>query len=399
MNLKGKRILIGISGSIAAYKTAELVRLFIKQGAEVQVIMTEHAKDFVTEVTLSALSGKPVISSFTKAEHGEWNNHVLLGLWADVMIIAPATAHTIAKMANGLCDNLLSAVYLSAKCPVFFAPAMDLDMFNHPSTRANLEKLRNFGCRQIGPATGDLASGLKGEGRMEEPEMICHTIEFFLKNNNLLKGKRILVSAGPTQEAIDPVRFISNHSSGKMGFEIAGALTEKGAEVILVSGPSALTLPSQKIKRIDVRSASDMHNACIMEFKNCDAAIMAAAVADFTPVVVASQKIKKKSADLTLSMKPTVDILLELGKVKKKTQLLVGFALESDDEINNAIRKLESKNLDYIILNSLNDKGATFNSDQNKITIIDRKKNQTFFNLKSKHQVAEDIIHTIFKFK
>ena len=397
MNLKGKKILLAVSGSIAAYKTAELVRLFVKQGAEVQVLMTTSAKDFVTPVTLAVLSGKPVISAFVSSEEGMWNNHVSLGLWADVYLLAPASANTLAKFAHGICDNIVTAVYLSARCPVFYAPAMDLDMYAHQATRHNIAILNARGNRQIGPASGELASGLTGEGRMEEPEMIVSVVDNFFKEGQLLKGKKILVSAGPTQEAIDPVRYISNHSSGKMGFEIAASLAGKGADVTLVSGPANIKQEHVRIKRINVRSADEMHQACMKAFSSCDAAIMAAAVADFTPVVVAGQKIKKAGASLTISLQPTKDILAEMGKKKKKNQLLVGFALETNDELNNAIKKLESKNLDFIVLNSMNDKGATFNSDQNKITIIDRKKNKTSFKLKSKQLVAEDIIHTIFK--
>jgi phosphopantothenoylcysteine decarboxylase/phosphopantothenate--cysteine ligase len=395
MNLKGKKILIAVTGSIAAYKIAELVRLFKKRSAEVKVIMTQSACDFVTPVTLATLSGNPVISTFVSSPEGEWNNHVALGLWADVMIVAPASANTIAKMAHGICDNMVTAVYLSARCPVFFAPAMDLDMYHHESTRQNIEKLVGYGNRQIGPATGELASGLSGEGRMEEPVVIVEVIESFFLSSISLTGKKILISAGPTQEAIDPVRYISNHSSGKMGFAIANALAQKGAEVVIVSGPSSVKTGNHKIKRMDVHSAAEMHEACMKEFDNCDVAIMAAAVADFTPLTVAGKKIKKNGEALTISLQPTVDILAEMGKKKKKKQVLVGFALETDNELDNAVKKLDSKNLDYIILNSLNDKGATFHSDQNKITIIDRNRNKTSFELKSKQLVAEDIIQTI----
>jgi len=397
MNLQGKKILIAVTGSIAAYKIPEVVRLFKKHGAEVKVIMTHGAGDFVTAVTLSTLSGNPVVSSFVQNKEGEWNNHVALGLWPDVMIVCPASANTIAKFAHGICDNIVTAVYLSARCPVFFAPAMDLDMFRHRSTTENIARLVSYGNHCIGPATGELASGLTGEGRMEEPGVIVDTIAGYLKERNLLRGKKILVSAGPTQEAIDPVRFISNHSSGKMGFEIASSLANKGAQVVMVAGPTSISQTNKNIKRVDVRSAAQMHAACMKEFASCDMVIMAAAVADYTPVKVAGTKIKKDDAPFNIPLQPTTDILGEMGKKKKKNQVLVGFALETNDELKNALKKLETKNLDYIVLNSMNDAGATFNSDQNKVTIIDRKKNKFSFDLKSKQLVAEDIIHTIFK--
>lgn len=395
MKLKNRKILLAVSGSIAAYKAAGLVRLFVKEGALVKVIMTESSKDFVTPVTMATFSKNPVYSSFLKNNAGEWNNHVELGLWADIMVIAPASANSIAKCANGLCDNLLTAVYLSARCPVFFAPAMDLDMFAHPATQANLIKLKSFGNQVIGPAKGELASGLVGEGRMEEPEIILEHV-VFLNDEQSLIGKKILITAGPTQEAIDPVRYISNHSSGKMGFEMATAFANKGADVTLVSGPSLLQFDHKKINRINVITAAQMHEACMKVFPSCHVAIMAAAVADFTPESLSDKKIKKSESFLQIALKPTVDILEEMGKKKKKGQMLIGFALETNNELNNALKKLEVKNLDYIILNSMNDKGATFNSDQNKITIIDKKRNKTSFDLKSKKLVAQDIIHTIF---
>lgn len=399
MPLKGKKIILAVTGSIAAYKTAELARIFIKQGAQVQVLMTESAKDFVTPVTLATISGLPVLSNFVKDGDGSWNNHVALGLWADVMVIAPASANTLAKMAAGICDNLVLATYLSARCPVFFAPAMDLDMYKHPSTTRNIAHLCNYGNIQMGPAHGELASGLTGAGRMEEPEKIVERITHFFLNGNQLKGVKILVSAGPTQEAIDPVRYISNHSSGKMGFELARCLASMGAEVTVVAGPSQVATGHAKIKRIEVRSAADMHKACMKEFASSDMIIMAAAVADYTPINVAGRKIKKADATLSIQLKSTTDILAEMGKKKKKGQVLVGFALETNDELANAILKLEKKNLDFIVLNSMNDPGATFNSDQNKVTIIDRQKNKTTFALKSKQLVAEDIIKTVFKKK
>ncbi len=396
MILKGKKILLAVTGSIAAYKAASLVRLLVKEGAAVQVLMTESAHAFITPLTLSTLSGRPVPGSFTHGREGEWVNHVELGLWADVMLIAPASANTLGKMAGGICDNLVLAVYLSARCPVFFAPAMDLDMYAHPSTTLNIRKLLSFGNFSLGPATGELASGLEGKGRMEDPEMIVVALRSFFKDQESLKGKKILVSAGPTQESIDPVRYISNHSSGKMGFELARALANRGAEVTLVSGPTALETGSGKINRVNVRSAAEMYQACMRSFISCDAAIMAAAVADFTPSLMHEKKIKKTQATLNLELMPTVDILAEMGKKKKKNQVLVGFALETDHEEANARKKLEAKNLDFIILNSLNDKGSPFHSDSNKITIIDRKKNKITFDLKNKQLVAEDIIHTVF---
>ena len=389
--LYGRNILVGISGSIAAYKSAFLVRLLIKAGANVKVIMTPAAKDFITPLTLSTLSKNPVYTEFSKTD-ATWNNHVELGLWADYFIIAPASANTIAKMAYGLCDNFLTAVYLSAKCPVFIAPAMDLDMYKHPSTKENLKKLSSFTNTIITPGNGELASGLIGEGRMAEPEEIIK----LLTNQKLpLQKKKFLVTAGPTYEAIDPVRFIGNHSSGKMGFAIAEELAKNGAEVTLVTGPVALQNMHPAIKRIDVTTADEMYKACTSIFKNVDAAVMTAAVADYKPRVAAKQKIKKSTQQLTVELTPNKDILAELGKLKSKKQMLVGFALETENETANAIKKIKNKKLDFIVLNSLQDKGAGFKSDTNKITIIDKNNIITKFELKSKSDVAKDIVQKI----
>jgi len=394
--LQGKKVLLGITAGIAAYKTASLVRLFIKSGAEVKVIMTPASKDFITPLTLSTLSKNPVHSTFyDKEDENElWNNHVDLGLWADIMLIAPATANTLSKMTNGTCDNLLLATYLSAKCPVYFAPAMDLDMYKRPSTKTSLERLQDFGNIMIPATSGELASGLVGEGRMVEPEDIVSFIQNDIISKLPLKGKKILLTAGPTYEAIDPVRFIGNHSSGKMGFAIAEAAANLGAEVFLVSGPSHQSIKHSLVHRIDVTSAQDMYEACHQYFKDVDVAILSAAVADYRPKNVATQKIKKKDASLVIELEPTNDILKSLGEIKKG-HLLVGFALETNDEISNAKKKIEKKNLDLIVLNSLRDKGAGFAGDTNKITIIDKDFNETSFALKSKKEVAKDIINEI----
>ncbi|WP_442266149.1 bifunctional phosphopantothenoylcysteine decarboxylase/phosphopantothenate--cysteine ligase CoaBC [Tenacibaculum sp. ZS6-P6] len=394
--LNGKKVLLGITAGIAAYKTASLVRLFIKSGAEVKVIMTPASKDFITPLTLSTLSKNPVHSTFyDKEDENElWNNHVDLGLWADIMVIAPATANTLSKMTNGSCDNLLLATYLSAKCPVYFAPAMDLDMYKHPSTKSSLENLQSFGNIMIPATSGELASGLVGEGRMAEPEDIVSFIENDILAKLPLKGKKLLLTAGPTYEAIDPVRFIGNHSSGKMGFAIANAAANLGAEVFLVSGPSHQTIKHSLVHRINVTSAQDMYDACHTYFNDVDIAILSAAVADYRPKNVASQKIKKKDASLVIELEPTKDILKSLGEIKKD-QLLVGFALETNDEVSNAQKKIQKKNLDLIILNSLRDKGAGFAGDTNKITIIDTDFNEKTFPLKSKKEVAKDIINEI----
>ena len=394
--LKEKKILLGITAGIAAYKTASLVRLFIKLGAEVKVIMTPASKNFITPLTLSTLSKNPVHSTFySKEDENElWNNHVELGLWADYMLIAPATANTLSKMANGTCDNLLLATYLSSKCPVYFAPAMDLDMYKHPSSIESLNKLQRFNNILIPVTSGELASGLIGEGRMAEPEDIVSFIEKDLSSKLPLKGKKVLVTAGPTYEAIDPVRFIGNHSSGKMGFAIASAAANLGAEVFLISGPSNQQIKHSLVHRVDVVSAEEMYDASHMYFKDVDIAILSAAVADYKPKKSASQKIKKTDTALELSLSPTKDILASLGAIKKQ-QYLVGFALETNNEIENAKGKLKRKNLDAIILNSLQDKGAGFAKDTNKITIIDKEFNEKAFKLKSKVAVAKDIMNEI----
>ncbi|WP_218599474.1 bifunctional phosphopantothenoylcysteine decarboxylase/phosphopantothenate--cysteine ligase CoaBC [Polaribacter sp. NJDZ03] len=395
--LSGKKILLGITAGIAAYKTASLVRLFIKLDAEVKVIMTPASKDFITPLTLSTLSKNPVHSTFYDKEDAEnelWNNHVDLGLWADYMVIAPATANTMSKMANGMCNNLLLATYLSSKCPVYFAPAMDLDMYIHPSTKESLEKLKSFGNTIIPATSGELASGLVGEGRMAEPEDIVSFIENDILSKLPLKGKKLLLTAGPTYEAIDPVRFIGNHSSGKMGFAIAKAAANLGAEVFLISGPSHQKIQHSLVHRIDVVSADEMYKAAHKYFKEVDIAILSAAVADYRPKNVATQKIKKTTSALEIELEPTKDILASLGEIKEN-QFLVGFALETNNEVENAKGKLKRKNLDVIVLNSLQDKGAGFATDTNKITIIDKDLTEKSFELKSKEEVAKDIMNEI----
>lgn len=396
--LSGKKILLGITAGIAAYKTASLVRLFIKSGAEVQVVMTPASKDFITPLTLSTLSKNPVHSTFyNKEDENElWNNHVELGLWADYMIIAPATANTLSKMTNGVCDNLLMATYLSAKCPVYFAPAMDLDMYKHPSSRQSMDKLQEFGNIMIPATSGELASGLVGQGRMAEPEDIVSFIEKDILEKLPLKGKKVLITAGPTYEAIDPVRFIGNHSSGKMGFAIAQSAANLGAEVILITGPSSETSSNSLIRRVNVTSAEEMYQACHKEYGTSDIAILSAAVADYRPKDVADKKIKKKDAALEIQLEPTKDILASLGEIKKD-QFLVGFALETNNEVEHALGKLERKNLDAIVLNSLNDQGAGFATSTNKITFIDKNKEKVPFELKSKTEVADDILNEILK--
>lgn len=393
--LSGKRVLLGITGGIAAYKTAGLVRLFIKAGAEVRVVMTPSAKEFITPLTLSTLSRNEVFSSFTdeEDENATWNNHVELGLWADFMLIAPATASTLSKMATGNSDNLLLATYLSAKCPVFFAPAMDLDMYKHASTKNSFQTLESYGNVMIPAGNGELASGLKGEGRMAEPEEIVDFLEDHFSEDLPLKGKKVLITAGPTYEAIDPVRFIGNHSSGKMGYEIAETAAKKGAEVILVSGPTHLDAPAGNIKMIRVTSTREMYKAVLENFRKADVFISAAAVADYKPKKVASEKIKKADESLTIELTKTEDILASMGQ-RKKDQKLIGFALETNNEVENARKKLEKKNLDFIVLNSLRDEGAGFKSDTNKISIIypDKKLD---FDLKSKREVASDIVNEI----
>jgi len=394
--LSGKKILLGISGGIAAYKTANLVRIFIKAGAQVQVVMSPASLHFVTPLTLATLSKNPVYSTFYNEEEatGEWNNHVELGLWADLMLVAPATANTLSKMANGNCDNLLIATYLSAKCPVYFAPAMDLDMYKHPSTLDSFHKLKSFGNTIIPAENGELASGLSGEGRMAEPENIVAFLENDILEKLPLKGKKILVTAGPTFEAIDPVRFIGNHSSGKMGFDIANEVAKNGAEVVLISGPTHLKTENSQIKLIRVTSAQEMYDACHQYYNDVDVAIAAAAVADYKPKNVADQKIKKNDATFTIELEKTKDILASLGAIKKN-QFLIGFALETENEIEHAKLKIQKKNLDLIVLNSLNDKGAGFSKPTNKVTFIDKNFQIEPMDLKSKEEVALDIINKI----
>ena len=394
--LSGKKIILGISGGIAAYKTASLVRLFVKSGADVKVVMTPSAKDFITPLTLSTLSKNEVHSTFYSQndENALWTNHVELGLWADFIIIAPATANTLAKMANGTCDNLLLAVYLSAKCLVYFAPAMDLDMYKHQSTVNSFSKLESFGNIMIPAETGELASGLSGEGRMAEPENIVAFIENDIADKLPLRGKKILITAGPTYEAIDPVRFIGNHSSGKMGFDIADCAAKNGAEVILITGPTHCKTKYKNIKIVSVVSANDMFEACHEFYNNVDVAIAAAAVADYTPSEVAQQKIKKTGVSLTIALEKTKDILASMGNLKKN-QFLIGFALETENEIENAKLKIQKKNLDLIVLNSLRDEGAGFGKPTNKITFIDSNFVVEPQELKSKEDVAVDIINKI----
>ncbi|MDR0231640.1 MAG: bifunctional phosphopantothenoylcysteine decarboxylase/phosphopantothenate--cysteine ligase CoaBC [Dysgonamonadaceae bacterium] len=397
--LRGKHIVVGITGSIAAYKAAYLVRALIKKGAEVQVVITPAGKEFITPVTLSALTGKPVVSEFFTANDGTWHSHVDLGLWSDLMIIAPATAATIGKMANGIADNMLITTYLSMKSPVFVAPAMDLDMYAHPSTQKNLETLKSFGNHIIEPASGFLASKLEGKGRMEEPDKIVEVIETYFSKKEDLAGKKMLITAGPTYEKLDPVRYIGNYSSGKMGFALAEACAERGAEVILIAGPTQLQLNHPGIKRIDVESADQMYEQAMTEFQHVDAGILCAAVADYKPEVYADEKIKRKEGDeLVLKLVPNKDIAASLGKIKREKQLLVGFALETHNGEKNAKLKLEKKNLDFIVLNSLQDEGAGFRTDTNKISIINKKGERTDFPLKNKKAVANDIVDTFIKF-
>lgn len=397
--INNKNILVGVTSSIAAYKAAFLVRLLVKAGANVKVIMTPSSLDFITPLTLSTLSKNPVLVEFVKDKSGVWNNHVELGLWADAMVIAPASANTIAKMANGQCDNLLLAAYLSARCKVYIAPAMDLDMYKHPATTENIKRLKSFGNQIINPGIGELASGLNGEGRMAEPEEIVGYLSKSISKNLPLSKKKILVTAGPTYEAIDPIRFIGNHSSGKMGFAIAEEFAKQGAEVILVCGPNSLSTINKSIHRIDVTSAEELYNASIKAFKNADIAILSAAVADFKPATTASQKIKKTTATKQIELVATIDTLAELGKIKKANQLLVGFALETENEIEYAKQKIKNKNLDLIVLNSLNDKDAAFKKDTNKITIIDKYNKITKYELKNKSDVAKDILKAVVNFK
>ena len=392
--LENKKIVLGITGSIAAYKACILVRLLIKKGAEVQVVMTPAAKEFITPLTLSTLTQKPVVSEFFDRRDGSWHSHVSLGLWADAMLIAPASATTIGKMANGIADNMLVTTYLSMKAPVFVAPAMDLDMYAHPTTQSNLQRLQSYGNHIIEPGTGFLASKLEGKGRMEEPERIVEALEQFFAKQQRLAGKKVLITAGPTYEKIDPVRFIGNYSSGKMGFALAEVCAEQGAEVTLICGPVTLQTKHPAIRRIDVESAGDMYDAATKSFPKADIAILCAAVADFTPKTTADKKIKRKGNDLKLELQPTQDIAAALGAVKKKKQMLVGFALETDNELKNAQEKLERKNLDFIVMDSLQDKDAGFRVDTNKVTIINRH-GLTAYDTKSKREVAEDIVEFI----
>ncbi len=396
--LSGKNILLGITAGIAAYKTASLVRLFIKAGANVKVVMTPASKEFITPLTLSTLSKNPVFSSFVNEEdeNSVWNNHVELGLWADLFVIAPATANTLSKMANGVCDNLLMATYLSAKCPVYFAPAMDLDMYKHPTTLRSFKVLKSFGNTIIPATSGELASGLVGEGRMAEPEDIVSFIENAILNTLPLKGKKILITAGPTYEALDPVRFIGNHSSGKMGFEIAKASAKLGAEVILISGPTNEVYKHHLVNIIKITSAEEMYNEVHHYYNDVDIAILSAAVADYKPKNVANQKIKKKEASFTIELEKTKDILKSLGEIKKH-QFLVGFALETNNELEHAKAKLKSKNLNLIVLNSLQDKGAGFGGSTNKVTFITNTDKVIEHQLKSKAEVASDLLQQILK--
>lgn len=394
--LKGKHIILGITGGIAAYKSVSLLRLLIKAGAEVQVVITPAGKEFITPVTLSALSGKPVISEFFTANTGEWHSHVDLGLWADAMVIAPATASSIAKMANGVADNMLITTYLSAKAPVFIAPSMDLDMMAHPSTKRNIELLKSYGNHIIEPTEGELASHLIGKGRMEEPEEIVNFLSRFFACQQDLKGKHVLVTAGPTFEKIDPVRFIGNYSSGKMGYAIAEEAARRGAMVTLISGPVSITTNVQNINVIKVESAQEMYDYCISSFPICNFAIMSAAVADYAPIEYCDKKIKREKDDIpTIRLKKNHDIAAKLGSIKKDGQMLIGFALETNNEENNAIDKLHRKNLDMIILNSLQDSGAGFGTNTNKITIYTKQEEKIEFPLKSKIEVAKDIIDII----
>lgn len=395
MKLKGKKIVLGITGSIAAYKSILLVRLLVKEGAEVKVVLTPAAKDFVSPLVLSTLSKNRVLVDLF--DENSWANHVELGRWADLMLIAPLSCNTLAKLANGFCDNLLTAVYLSATCPVMIAPAMDEDMWKHESTRNNISKVQSYGNIVIPVETGELASGLTGEGRMAEPEIIFEKIERFFLNRSEFAGMKVLITAGPTYEAIDPVRFIGNHSSGKMGIALAAELSGRGAEVVLILGPSDQSINCRLSKLIRVKSAEEMYNACMNEFSSCTVAIMSAAVADYTPVETAEQKIKKTETTFQIELKKTKDILGSMGAVKKPKQWLVGFALETNNEKEYAIGKLKAKNADMIVLNSMNDEGAGFGGNTNKINIFDKKGNEYSFSLKSKADVAADIIETLKK--
>lgn len=395
MQLAGKNIILGITGSIASFKAATLCRLLVKQGATVKVVMTPLATQFVTPVTFGTLSKNTVLVDFFKHDDGTWNSHVDLGIWADLFVIAPASANTMAKMANGICDNLLLTTYLSVRCPVMVAPAMDMDMYKHPATQHNIERLKSFGTMFVEPDNGELASGLIGKGRMAEPELITQEIICFFESKQKLKGRHILVTAGPTYEPIDAVRFIGNYSSGKMGIEIAKTLSLQGAKVTLVLGPVSNTPADKNIEIIPVTTAEEMYKATIEKFKNTDGAILSAAVADFTPTEKSTTKIKRTSDSLDLKLSPTKDIAAHLGKIKKEKQFLVGFALETNNEEKNAKKKLKSKKLDFIVLNSLNDTGAGFGHDTNKITIFTAAGNKKEYPLKTKTEVAKDIVETI----
>ncbi len=393
--LKGKHIVVGVTGSIAAYKTASLVRLLVKEGAEVKVVMTPLAKAFITPLTLATLSKNPIMVDFYDPENGDWNSHVSMGLWADLYLVAPATANTMGKMAAGIADNLLLTTYLSAKCPVMIAPAMDLDMYRHPATQKNMEILRSYGNLIIEPEEGELASGLSGKGRMAEPEEIVEQIRNFFARTEELRGKKVLLTAGPTYEQIDPVRFIGNHSTGKMGFALAEELAKRGAEVTLIAGPVRLKTTRTSIRRVDVVSAAEMYEAVMQEALSADIVISCAAVADFTPKEKSGVKLKRGNESLCIELLPTRDIAAELGKKKKAGQLLVGFALETNDEECNALLKLKKKNLDLIVLNSLRDEGAGFGVDTNKVTLIDRSEKTEVLDLKLKSEVAADIVDRI----
>ncbi len=391
--LKGKRIVLGITGSIAAYKACYIIRGLIKAGAEVQVVITPSGKEFITPITLSALTQKPVVSEFFSQRDGTWNSHVSLGLWADAMLIAPCTASTLGKMANGVADNMLVTTYLSMKAPVFIAPAMDLDMYKHPSTQQNMDRLRSYGNIIIEPQSGFLASGLEGKGRMEEPEHIVTYLDHYFETKDL-EGRRIMITAGPTYEKIDPVRFIGNYSSGKMGFALAEECARRGAKVTLISGPVSLKVTHPNICRIDVESCEQMYQEAIKAFQEQDGAILCAAVADFRPENTADQKIKREDDELVIRLKPTHDIAEAIGKIKRQGQILVGFALETNDELTHAKKKLEKKNLDFIVLNSLRNKGTCFQSDENQISIITRN-DQKDYDRKPKQEVARDIINAM----
>lgn len=393
--LKGKKIVLGITGSIAAYKSCLIIRELVKRGAEVQVVITPAGKEFITPITLSALTQKPVISDFFSQRDGTWHSHVALGLWADAMLIAPCTASTLGKMANGVADNMLITTYLSMKAPVFIAPAMDLDMYAHPTTQQNMERLKGFGNHIIEPQSGFLASGLEGKGRMEDPEKIAAALDLFFENKDL-QGKRVMITAGPTYEKIDPVRFIGNYSSGKMGFALAEECARRGAEVTLIAGPVNVQCTMNNVQRVDVESCQQMYDAAVHAFPQMDAAILCAAVADFRPAEVADQKIKRVGKTMDIHLVPNPDIAAELGRMKREGQTLVGFALETNDEQQNAQHKLEKKNLDFIVLNSLRNEGTCFKSNENQISIISRKAKKDY-DKKAKADVARDIIDELVK--